>query len=128
VEAAPDETKRRGVRRNPRGGEGRTGREEEEGAYREEEMHRPRPATAVTLSCAVWAMEGTRKAVSGNVGQYGGGGLRIEGGRALVGPMPALVLEKVSDSNSKTFQTVGIEDTQCQFRIPPFNIYIQTLP
>jgi hypothetical protein len=39
-----------------------------------------------------------------------------------------LVLEKVSNSSSKTFQTVGIKDIQCQFRIPPFNIYIQTLP
>jgi hypothetical protein len=34
-------------------------------------------------------MEGTRKAGSGSVGQYGGGGLRIGGGRVLVGPMPA---------------------------------------
>jgi hypothetical protein len=72
-EVATDKMKRRGVRRNPRGGGGRYGRddgegrppqparggghagreEEEEGAHREEDMRRPRPATAATLSGAV---------------------------------------------------------------------------
>jgi hypothetical protein len=72
-EVATDKMMRRGVRRNPRGGGGRYGRddgegrppqparggghagreEEEEGAHREEDMRRPRPATAATLSGAV---------------------------------------------------------------------------
>jgi hypothetical protein len=37
-----------------------------------------------------------------------------------------LVLAEISNSNTKNIQTTGIEDTQCQFRITDFNIYIQT--
>ena len=37
-----------------------------------------------------------------------------------------LVLEEIFNSNTKNTQTAGIEGTQCQFRIPGFNIYIQT--